>query len=607
MESLDFKTFLSSTHPFEVLNKTEFNRVIDNLDIEYFKKNENIISKNSMLEFCYIIAKGVVKESNEKNEEHFYAIRDLFDFNALVNQKSKSEFTAIEESIIFTIPKDIFLETLKNRKFEEYFSQDTVSKIDNLLKKDVKKELSTFMIAKIEDSYIHPAIFVYEDESIFSTVELMSQKRTSSIFINYKNGEVGIVTDSNLRERVILKRVNYEEKISTIASKGLISIDKSDFLYNALLLMTEHSLKRLVVKENGKIVGTIEQVDLLSAFSHKSHLIAVKIKKAKNIDDIKNVTKDLIHVLTSLQDRGVKVRHITKLVSQLNSKIYKKIYELIFPKEIIKNSALIILGSEGRDEQTLKTDQDNSIILRDEFKYDGLEKFTDKFTKALIECGFPECKGGVMVNNTYWTKSLKAHKNDFFKIIDNPTQENLLNLAILLDAKFVVGDNYLFLNLRDTIFNAIEAHPTLLANFAKNTLMFETPLTFFKNFALSKGLHKDELDIKKGAIFSIVHGIRSLSLEYKIEKTNTIERIKELNNLNIINREFANELIEAFNFLLTLRLKIQLEKEQKEIAINNYINPKNLTKIERDLLIDVLKLNNKFKKFISYHFKLSIV
>jgi CBS domain-containing protein len=607
--TLDFKNFIVNTHPFELLSQDDLEKVVETVDITYYKEGEKIIAKNTLPpEYFFIIAKGVVKETDENEEEHFYSARDCFDIKTVLNKNSKSDFIVIEECICFAIRKDIFLElTAGNKEFADYFVQDISSRINSLLNKGTTQNLASFMIATIEDGYIHPAIFIDEDSSIYEAVKKMSDSNSTSIFINYKDGSVGVVTDSNLRNRVILKQKDYSEKIGEIATKGLITVEYNDFLYNALLLMIEHSIKRLVVTRDKEIIGVMEQIDLLSALSHKSYLIDIKIKKAKNLDDIKNAIKDVSHLITSLQNRGVKVRNITKLVNQLNTKVYKKIYELIFPQEIIDNSCLIVLGSEGRKEQTLKTDQDNALILKDEFIYDDIFKYATSFTDALIECGFPRCKGEIMVCNPFWTKSLQKHKTDFFHMLDNPSNENLMNLAILFDANYVGGDKELFNSLRNIMFSAMQANPAMLSHFARATLMFETPLTMFANFILGKKEHKDELDIKKGAIFAIVHGIRSLALQHRLEMTNTTERIVELTNIGVITKELSNELLEGFNFLLTLRLKIQLEKEKKNLEIDNYVKPKQLTKLERDLLVDVLKLVDNFKKFISHHFKLNMV
>jgi len=608
--TLDFKNFILGTHPFELLKNYELERVLESVDIAYFKEGEKVIAKNTLPpEHFFIIAKGIIKEIDENEEEHFYSAKDCFDIKAILNKNSKSDFIVIEECICFALRKDVFLDlTASNKEFSDYFVQDISSRINSLLSKGTTQNLASFMISTIEDdSYIHPAIFIEEDKTIYEAVYKMTENKSTSIFIKYKSGDIGVVTDSNLRKRVILKKRNFNEAIGTIGTKGLITIEKDDFLYNALLLMIENSVKRLVVTSDGDIVGTIEQIDLLSALSHKSYLIDIKIKKAENLDDIKSAIKDLSHLITSLQNRGVKVRNITKLVNELNSKVYKKIFELVFPKEVIENSSLIVLGSEGRKEQTLKTDQDNALILKDGFTFEGLQEYTQEFSASLIECGFPRCKGNIMVCNHFWTKSLQKHKEDFFEMLDNPSNENLMNLAILFDANYVAGDKSLFTSFKTTMLTKIVSNPAMLSHFANATLFFETPLTLFANFVLDKKEHKDELDIKKGAIFSIVHGIRSLALQHKLEITNTTERIVALRDLGVINEELANELLEGFNFLLTLRLKIQLEKESKGQHIDNYVKPKQLTKLERDLLVDVLKLVDKFKKFITYHFKLNMV
>ena len=138
----------------------------------------------------------------------------------------------------------------------------------------------------------------------------------------------------------------------------------------------------------------------------------------------------------------------------------------------------------------------------------------------------------------------------------------------------------------------------------KAVLNFETPLSLFSGFVIDKE-HNDKLDLKKGGIFALVHGVRTLSLQYEISATNTIERIKELNNRGIIDKNFATELIESFDSLSSIRLKAMLDA--KDITESNYINPKRLTKIQRDLLKDSFKIINKFKKFMVFHFHLDMV
>ncbi|MBD3824857.1 MAG: cyclic nucleotide-binding protein, partial [Epsilonproteobacteria bacterium] len=158
--------------------------------------------------------------------------------------------------------------------------------------------------------------------------------------------------------------------------------------------------------------------------------------------------------------------------------------------------------------------------------------------------------------------------------------------------------------LRTYIFKRFAARDDVLAHMAKAVLNFDTPLSLFSGFVLQKS-HNNKLDLKKGGIFAIVHGVRVLALKHGIMQTNTIERIKELNNHGVIDKNFAKELIESFDTLSTIRLKAMLES--KDLSEVNYINPNSLEKIQRDLLKDSFKIVNKFKKFMSFHFHLEMV
>jgi CBS domain-containing protein len=212
-----------------------------------------------------------------------------------------------------------------------------------------------------------------------------------------------------------------------------------------------------------------------------------------------------------------------------------------------------------------------------------------------------------MVSNPFWVKTQSEFEETIFDWINTPSEENHMNLAIFYDAFAVAGDKYLLVNLKQYLFRKATDSSVFHSFFAKPVLNFATPLGMFANFIVDKREHKDELDIKKGGIFPIVHGIRALSLEHKIRKTNTIHRIKELQSMDVIDMEFSLELIETFNLLLTLRLKFRLKKIDAKEPLDNYINPNMLNSLEKDLLRDGLKIVEKFKKFISFHYKLNLM
>jgi len=368
--------------------------------------------------------------------------------------------------------------------------------------------------------------------------------------------------------------------------------------------MTHNEIKRVVVMKDKEILGVLEQLDLLSYFANHSHLVAVQIEKAVNIDDLKLLQDDLRNLIVTLRAKGVKVRYITKLVSTLNLKVYKKVFDMCLDEELQKDCALIVMGSEGRDEQTVKSDQDNALIVRDGVDLELYYEPMIKLNKCLLELGFPKCNGNVMVSNEFWRRNVSGYKALINEWSHSMSDADVQNLSIFTDSKCVGGDEELLDGLIIYLHEHFHQRDDVLAHVAKAVLNFDTPLSLFSGFVLEKE-YANKLDLKKGGVFALVHGVRTLCLQYEIKATNTIERIKELNNKGIIDKNFATELIESFDTLSAIRLKAMLEA--KNIDESNYINPQNLEKIQRDLLKDSFKIINKFKKFMSFHFHLNMV
>jgi CBS domain-containing protein len=211
-----------------------------------------------------------------------------------------------------------------------------------------------------------------------------------------------------------------------------------------------------------------------------------------------------------------------------------------------------------------------------------------------------------MVSNPYWRRSVLGYKEMISQWVETLHEDALRSLSIFLDAQCVAGDETLLDECREYLTQRFEGRSDVLAHLAKAALSFETPLSLFSGFVLGRAEHESELDIKKGGIFAIVHGVRILALEHKIDATNTNERIKELNNVGIFDKRFASELIEAYDTLLEIRLRSMLSQKQMTDE-QNYVNPKLFSKTDRDLLKDAFKIVNTFKKFLTYHFHLGMV
>ena len=603
MSLLDQRKLIESIHPFELLSATTLDALMQKIDIAYYPKNTLLISKTLPSIAFYIIIKGSVSEYIEDELHNVYTQGDSFDANALIYHHTESKFVVEEDLICYEIKKDDFLELLENKKVQGYFLQDFISRHRQLKDYDAQSDLTPFLVSRVSDIYLHAACIVDANTTIYDALKEMQRLKAKVILLKHEEN-YGIITDSDLRNRVLLGGVSVTQSVETIATFGVVTIERHDFLFNALLLMTHKAIKRLVVVEANEIVGVLEQLDLLSYFANHSHLVAMQIDKAQSVADLKNLQQDLKNLLIALHSKGVKVRYITKLIATLNSKIYKKLFDMCVPLELQTQCALIVMGSEGREEQSVKTDQDNALIVKDGVDVALFESSMMQLNAYLLELGFPKCSGNVMVSNVFYRRNVHGYKVLIEEWVSSLRDHELQQMSIFLDAKCVAGDELLLEELKSFLFSSFHARDDVLAHIAKAVLNFETPLSIFSGFLLEKN-HNNKLDLKKGGIFALVHGIRTLALQYEIKETNTIQRIKALNNRGIIDKVFATELIESFDTLSSIRLKAMLEAVDMQEA--NYINPRNLQKNQVDLLKDSFKIINKFKKFMIFHFHLNMV
>lgn len=602
MSIQDQESFLSNIHPFEVLTPSQMAMCIQHMDIAYYPKDTILISPEKIPEHFFIIIKGSVYEySNENIVVMDYQHEDSFDSNSLIYGKCDHTFKVNEELICYEIEKKTFLNLIeKNQEFKDFFLKDLVNKIQSLKDKEYTSQLSSFMIAKVGDTLIHEACMVDENTKLIDAIEKSMQFKTSTIIVKKSDGGYGIITDSLLKVKVLLQGRDLTIPVRDIAIFPLLTIQKDDYLFEALTILIKRNIKRIGVTNNkGEMIGILEQIDILSHFANHTYVIESKIKNANKVEDLKIASNEFLNIIKSLQAKGVKIYHISNLIGQLNTKVYQKLYSLVLPEELQKNACLIVMGSEGRNEQIIKTDQDNALVIKNGIDVEQYRPYMQQLTNHLIDLGYPPCEGNIMVSNPYWCKTADEYKTDITKWINSPDMKSYLDLAIFIDAFAVAGDKELLINLKEYLYNKIQSKDIFMAYFAKSTLAFDTPTTF------SSFMAKDDLiNIKKAAIFPIVQGIRSLALREKIKETTTIKRIKILEARNILEKTKAAELIEAFEIASTLRLKNQLDCIQEGVPLTNEINTNDLGKIERDLLKESFKIVVEFKKFINYIFKL---
>ena len=600
---------LSRITPFDRLPAETLARVAEAVDVLFFRRDQTVLTEQEAPDSLYVLTQGSVQVLAGGEVIARYGPEDCFDLEALLRRRSPGRIVAREDTVCLALPRAEFLYLLAEcPEFADPLFAELAGRTAGSRPVDTHGELAGFMIAKIGDAYVHPPLQVTAASSIHEAARAMRDNRATSLLVVREDGEIGICSGTDLRNAVVIERRSPDAPVGDIASYGLVSLEEDDFLFNALLTMTRHSISRVVIRHDGAIRGVLEQVDLLSYLSNHSHLIAVQIERAGSREELAKASHELTRVIEALHGKGVKLRYIGQLLSELNKKLLGKLFTLIAPPELIDNACLVVMGSEGREEQILKTDQDNALLLRDGYTHPGLDAITQAFTEALVAFGYPPCPGNIMVSNPYWTKPLGAFKDEIFNWIKRPSEDGFMHFAIFFDAMPVAGDTALLDEAKRYLHQQLQSNSGFFAHFARATVSFETPLGFFQNFVTGKdGQHRDELDLKKGGIFPLTHGVRSLALEHRLEPTNTLERIEALEAKGVLTPARAAELTEALTMMSTLRLTTGLRKLKAGLPQDNFVNPNELNKLERELLRDSFKIVNEFKKFITFHFKLNLV
>lgn len=606
LETLRLASFLREVEPFSLLSPREREALEAHSDIFYFKEGDRIATKGEKPTRYFIIAKGLVRGHEEGERGEILGFRDSFEAEAILQGGYTRHFSATEEALLFGIEAEEFVRLLRTHgAFERYYLDSLAQKLETLSKRRATKDLSLFLNRPIKETPLQKPLFISAKESILRGVERLSEAQSDALLVEFESGH-GIITNTTLRERVILGGVGVHEPCSAITTPRLITLDEEESLFSALLSLIEHHIQRLVITRGAerRIIGILDQVDLLSALASKGHSIHAQIQKAQSVDELAVASKETLTLIKTLQAQGGRARQITRLLSELNRQLYARLFTILMPPSLVANAALLMLGSEGRGEQTLRSDQDNALILRDGFETADLEGLCERFSEALETLGFPLCPGNIMLSNPLYRRPLSEYLQEIEACLSEPTGERLLRFSILFDASCVAGDSKLGEELRQKMFQRSLGEGLFLSHFALAATRFETPLSLFSNFITDEENHKGELDIKKGAIFPLVHGVRALSLKHGCAALSTLERLQELREKGVLSEEFGEELAQAFEFLLGLKMEIELEKSERNLPLDNYLNPHKLGRFERDLLRDVFKITARFKRFLAQHFQL---
>ena len=376
------QSFDSHNPPFDRLTHDEINELRAALDIGYFRPGEAIVERNSGSDHLHVIIKGSVEERDGDEVEAVLGPKESFDARAVVHGSAGARFIAAEETLCYLAPQATIRTLIRrNPGFAAFFYSEISRKLEGYSRRQGPEGVDSVLRARVRDARTHPAVFIDGDETIEAAGQLMRERDVNALFV--RDGErVGIVTGMNLSKAVVLDRRPLDAEVRAVCHFDVVSVGQDDFIFEAVILMTRHSKRRLAVAAQGGYVGVLEDIDILGLVAGNSQLVPGRIDRAQSIEDLVQAAQDIGRQVERLAGERVRVEAIAEITSDLNRRLITKLFEMIAPPSIRDAGCLMIMGSEGRGEQTVRTDQDNGLILAAPVPEADLASFRSTFTEV---------------------------------------------------------------------------------------------------------------------------------------------------------------------------------------------------------------------------------
>jgi CBS domain-containing protein len=442
-------------------------------------------------------------------------------------------------------------------------------------------------------------IFVDESVSIKSTLETMQSKAIGSmIVVDSTRRPLGILTERDIIPRVVLADANIDAPVLSIATKPVATLPETATAVDAALLMAERGFRHVVVvDESGALKGIVSERDLFALQRHTLTGVSGAIGRAISVAQLAVCANDARQLARNLIAQGVESLTMTRFVSRLNDQIAQRLIGLAAKNHNVAERDLcwVALGSEGRHEQTISTDQDNALILSGAADRDTIGAFAKEVNESLAQCGFPLCKGNIMAMNPDLALDARAWEARFAEWIDRGDPQSLLQANIFFDLRALWGNTQLASELQTKILARAAANQRFLKQLSDNALDTEPPLNWLGNLSATAEVNgKQVIDLKRFGVRPFVDGARVLALAHEIAATNTVERLQALAAKGKVQTNEVREWTDAFGFLQSLRLRAQEKNQLPEMP--NAIALDALTPMDARILKECFRQARKLQQ-----------
>lgn len=614
IEQLEILSFLKRHSPFQELSAEEQLQLAPQIDIAYFRAGSDILAYNAPLDALYLIRSGVV-ETFRRNGDLYNRLSEggIFGEQGLLRgKKVRFPAKALQDTLIYLIPAAAFEQLFdQNEFFADYVEVgDAERRAEPRIEKAANHQL---MSAKVSELVNRPPLLLTADASIQQAALCMRDASESCILLtNPQQPEqiMGLITDRDLRNRVVAEGLSSAERVASIMTEQLVTVQANQFVFEAMLLMLRHNLHHLPVLAQQRPVGIIAIADIIRHESNNSLFIVSSIYQQQSVSDLAQLKTAVQACFVRMVNEDANSQMIGSAMATIGRSFKQRLLELaeqqLGPPPI--PYCFLALGSMARDEQLIVTDQDNAIILDSSYNAAEHDSYfaalADFVCHGLAECGYPLCSGDIMATNPRWRQPLQVWQGYFQDWLSKPTPEKLLHSNIFFDLDGVWGKTEWAKQLNQQIAQSAPDSKRFLASMTRNALRRTPPLGFFQDFVMEEdGRHNNSLNIKRRGTAPLADLLRIYALSLGSQARNSYQRLAVLSERKLLPQGRAEDLRDAYEVIAMTRIRHQAAALQQQQIPDNNVQPGQLSEFERKHLKAAFLVLANAQKFLKFHFQ----
>ncbi|BAO43990.1 putative nucleotidyltransferase substrate binding domain-containing protein [Thiolapillus brandeum] len=599
IELQEIRDFIAAIPPLDRLPENVLNALTQALSIQYVRRGGDVSGEPGSTSMLHILRQGAIAMySGEDNLIGMLGEGDICTSFCAADVMPDFYVKATEDTLLYSIPCDELSRLVdQDESVLHFIRHSAAQRLKQAVARMQEQSSSNLLHTYAGEICRAPLITADPDYSIRECAMLMSEKGVSSLVILEDHEPAGLITDRDIRKRCVAHALDVDTPVKQIMTRDIISISASDSLFDALLVMTRNQVHHLpVFGDEGDITGVITTTDIMRQEGVSAVHLTSTIRKAESLETLVEASKMLPRIQLQLVNMGADLHHLGYAITAISGAITRRLIEMaedkLGPPPV--PYAWIAAGSQARREQTSHSDQDNGIIISDKMQpgddawFESLARFVND---GLNACGFIYCPGDVMASNPKWRQTASAWQAYFDKWIEEPEPMALMLSSIFFDLRVIHGKEKLLRKIRRNILKKTPKNQLFLAHMTRNALTHRPPLGFFRDFVLvHDGQHDDTLDLKHSGLVPIIDMARIYALAEGLKEISTEDRLRAAAGTASLSKGGSANLLDAFEFISNLRLEHQAAQIQAGDDPDNFMSPRQLSKLEREHLKDAFKV-----------------